>query len=158
MKIKYLFAFLFILAFVGAAVSISHAQSQNDNINFANPDTTGSAPPPDTTGSAPAKTTPIPALQNPLRAKSVTDLLFTVVDLMIFLGVIVAVFMFVFIGFKYVLAQGNATKIAEIHKWFLYAAVGTAVLISSKVIVEVIKNTFISAGIVNQDAFNKPKT
>ncbi len=97
----------------------------------------------------------IPSLQNPLKAKNVTDVLLSIVDLAIFLGVILAVFMFIFIGFKFILAQGNSAKLAEARSWFLYAAIGTAVLISSKVIVEVIKSTFISAGVVDSKLFDR---
>ncbi|MDP3962514.1 MAG: pilin [bacterium] len=95
-------------------------------------------------------------LQNPLKAKSVEQVLTTVVDLAIFIGVIFAVLMFIWIGFKFILARGNQTALKEAREWFLWAVIGTAVLISAKVIVEVVKNTFISAGVVNQDLFKKP--
>ena len=94
-------------------------------------------------------------LQNPLKANNVTEVLTSMVDLAIFLGVILAVFMFIFIGFKFVMAQGDPGKLKEARNWFLYAAIGTAVLISSKVIVEVIKTTFISAGVVDKSLFDK---
>jgi hypothetical protein len=94
-------------------------------------------------------------LQNPLKAKSVTDLLYSIVDLVIVIGLIFAVLMFIFIGFKFVLARGDSGALKEARQWFLWAVVGTAVLISSKVIVEVVKKTFISAGVVNEDLFNK---
>ncbi len=94
-------------------------------------------------------------LQNPLEANNVEALLYSIVDLAIFIGVILAVLMFIFIGFKFILAQGKQAKLIEARNWFLYAVIGTAVLISSKVIVEVIKTTFISAGVVKEDAFTK---
>lgn len=94
-------------------------------------------------------------LQNPLKAKNVTDLLYSMVDIAIFIGAIFAVFMFIFVGFKFVSAQGDTSALKDARNWFFYVVIGTAILISSKVIVEVLKNTFISAGVVNQDLFNK---
>lgn len=100
-------------------------------------------------------TTPIPPLTNPIKVSNVQEALFLTVDLMIFIGTILAVLAFIFIGFKFVMAQGNDTELSNAKKWFMYAAIGTAVLISSKVIVEVIKNTFVSTGIVNESLFKK---
>lgn len=97
---------------------------------------------------APAK--PIPLLSNPLRVNSVKDTLYLAVDLAIFIGSILAVLAFIVVGFKFVMAQGNDSKLSEAKQWFLYAVIGTAILIGSKVIVEVIKSTLISAGVVNE--------
>lgn len=98
----------------------------------------------------------IPTLSNPLKVKNVTDLLLKIVDILIFLGVIVAVFMFIFVGFKFVWARGNPEELVKARQMFLWIVVGTAILISSKVIVEVIKTTFISAGVVDARLFNNP--
>lgn len=89
----------------------------------------------------------LPTLENPLKAKNVTELLYTAVDLAIFIGIIIAVLMFIYIGFKFVMAQGNSSKLAEARQWFLWAVIGTAILISAKVIVSVIQNTLSSAGV-----------
>lgn len=117
------------------------------------PGGTGSTPPPGGTGSTPD--TKIVPLTNPIKANNVQEILFLAVDLAIFIGTILAVLMFIWIGFQFVMAQGSDTKLSEAKKWFMYAAIGTAVLISSKVIVEVIKNTFVSTGIVNESLFKK---
>jgi hypothetical protein len=99
----------------------------------------------------------LPTLTNPLKVNSVQELLFLIVDVLIFIGVILAVLMFVFIGFKFVMAQGNSDAIAEARRWFFWAVVGTAVLVSSKVIVGIIKDTFVGAGIVDQRLFDEPR-
>ena len=91
-------------------------------------------------------------LQNPIKAKSVTEVLNLAVDLAIFIGVIIAVLMFIFIGFKFVLAQGNEAKLKSAKEWFLWAVIGTAILISAKVIVKVIEATLISSGVVSDDS------
>ncbi len=98
---------------------------------------------------------PISKLDNPIHANNITDLLYQVIDLAINIGAIVAVIMFIVIGFKFVMAQGNETALKTTKEWFLYAVIGTAVLISSKVIVEVVKSTLIEAGVVKQDLFNR---
>ncbi len=117
--------------------------------------TTNPSPPPIVTNnnSTPAK--PIPKLSNPIYANSFEELLFAVVDIAIFIGVTIAVFIFIFIGFKFVMAQGDPKALSEAKQWFLYAVIGTALLIGSKLIVEVIKNTVTGAGLVKQELFNK---
>ena len=100
--------------------------------------------------------TTLPTLQNPLKATNVADLLYTIVDVLIFVGVIIATLMFVFIGFKFVMAQGDPTALKEARSWFFYVVIGTVVLVSSKVIVEVLKTTLSSAGVVNEKLFDKP--
>jgi hypothetical protein len=97
----------------------------------------------------------LPTLRNPLKnVSSVSDLLYKLVDLLIFVGVIVAIFMFIFIGFKFVWAQGDPKGLQEARSWFVYAVIGTAILISSKVIVDGIKNTLTSAGVVDEKIWN----
>lgn len=110
------------------------------------------------TGNTPAPATPskpIPFLSNPLKANNVEQALYLAVDIAIFLGTILAVLMFIWVGFKFVMAQGNDTKLSEAKKWFMYVAIGTAVLISSKVIVDTIKTTAIETGLVNESLFKK---
>lgn len=89
-------------------------------------------------------------LESPIKAKSLKDLLLSLVDLAIFIGSIVAVFTFIWVGFKLVMAQGNPGEIEKAKEWFTAAIIGTAILISSKVIVEVVRNTLTSSGLVNE--------
>jgi len=89
-------------------------------------------------------------LDNPIKVNSISALLLSLVDLAIFLGSIVAVLMFVYIGFKFVMAQGNESELKEAKAWFMYAVIGTALLVSSKVIVSVVQNTLVNAGLVNE--------
>jgi len=92
---------------------------------------------------------------NPLKAKDLNSLLLTIVDLAVVIGVIMAVLVFIFIGFKFVMAQGNETKLKQAKEWFLYAVIGTAILISAKLIVSVVQNTLISAGVVDEKLLKK---
>lgn len=94
-------------------------------------------------------------LDNPITANNVETLLLNVANLAIFLGTMLAVLAFLWIGFKFIAARGNPTAIKEAQMWFLYAVIGTAILISARVIVQVIQNTLTSSGIVNESLFKK---
>lgn len=100
---------------------------------------------------------PANKLDNPIKVDSIQALMLTIVDLAIYLGAIVAAFMFFWVGFQLVMARGNSSAIKDAQAKFLAVVIGTAILISSKVIVEVIKNTLISSGVVEEKAFNLPK-
>lgn len=110
------------------------------------------------TGNQGAPVQPIPKLVNPLKLQyggSIENLVFQLVDIAIFAGTVVAVFVLLFIGFKFVMAQGDPGKIKEAKSWLLYAVIGIAILVSSKAVVEIMKNTLISAGIVDRSLFNR---
>lgn len=146
MKKKILFLILILTLSLSSAVFVKAQESP--------PAGGGTAPAPAGSGTAPQT---IKGIQNPIKANNVKEALFFLVDIAIFIGTILAVLMFIWIGFKFVLAQGNDSKLKEAKEWFLYAAIGTAVLISAKVIVEVIKETFISAGVIERSLFEGPK-
>lgn len=150
MKINYLFlGVVVVMLLVVGGVRASAQQG-------VTPDVTGSTPPVDVTGSTPTKTPQtFTGLQNPIKAKNVQELLFLITDLIIFVGVIIAVLVFIFIGFKFVMAQGDAAALKEARSFFYGAVIGTAILISAKLIVEVLQNTLVTAGVVNQDLFKK---
>jgi hypothetical protein len=92
-------------------------------------------------------------LQNPIQSDDLKSLLASLVDRAIVLGTIFAVLMFIWIGFQFVTAQGDEGKIKDAKEWFTYAVVGTAILIGSKVILEVIKSTLIDSGLVQKGLF-----
>jgi hypothetical protein len=110
------------------------------------------------TGNSGAPVQPIPKLVNPLKLQyggSIENLVFQLVDIAIFAGTIVAVFVLLFIGFKFVMAQGDPGAIKDAKSWLYYAVIGIAILVSSKAVVEIMKNTLISAGIVDSSLFNR---
>ncbi len=74
---------------------------------------------------------------------------------MIYLGISFAILAIIWVGFKFVLAQGNPEKIKEARTWFFYIIIGLAILISARVIVEVVQNTLIKSGVVNQNAWTR---
>jgi hypothetical protein len=70
------------------------------------------------------------------------DLIKLVVDTIILpVGGILCVLAFIYSGFMYVTAQGNSKKIEDANRALLYSAIGTAVLLGSKLIADVISGT-----------------
>lgn len=106
---------------------------------------------------APIVTAPLKKLPNPIEANNIQTLLLTVVDIAIAIGSMIATVMFLWIGFKFVMARGNQSELKEAKEWFMYAVIGTAILISSKIIVEVIQTTLVNTGVVKESVFNLPK-
>ncbi|OHA89453.1 MAG: hypothetical protein A3C70_02965 [Candidatus Zambryskibacteria bacterium RIFCSPHIGHO2_02_FULL_43_14] len=88
------------------------------------------------------------SLPNPFSGgSSLFALMKTIVDKIILpIGGVLAVLAFVYSGFLYVMAQGNESKIKEAHKALLYTSVGTAVLLGSWVLANVICNTIAQLG------------
>ncbi len=146
---KILISSLFIITlFMISQVNVM-AQSGSEG-SLTNPNSDSSI-----TNPRPSDNSVFPTLKNPLKANSITELLFSVVDIAIAIGIIVAVLMFIWIGFKFVMAQGNEKALSEAKTWFIYAVIGTAVLISAKLIVSVVQNTLTSAGVVNENLLKK---
>ncbi len=107
----------------------------------------------------PNKTTPVQQLvklQNPLKVDSVEEVIYLGIDILIYIGILYAVFAIIFTGFKFVLAQGNPKEIEDAKKKFTYIIIGLAVLISSKVIVTIVQNTLKQAGVVKEGILNSP--
>ena len=99
-------------------------------------------------------TSTLTKIGNPLKVNSIKDVIFLAVDLAIWVGTAFAVLAIIFVGFKFVFAQGKEKELSEAKQWFFYIIIGLAILISSKVIVEIVKNTLVDSGVVNQGVFN----
>lgn len=112
------------------------------------PVTGNPTPPRTTTPSQPAQ-----KLQNPLKVNSIEAVILLAVDIAIYIGTAFAILAIIFVGFKFVMAQGNADKITEAKSWFFYIIIGLAILISSKVIVVIVENTLIKSGVVKEGVF-----
>jgi hypothetical protein len=123
-----------------SAVVPVYAQSTGSNP----PPISGSNPPP-ITGSNPDGN----KLPNPFRCAgedcNLIGLLKAIVNnILMPIGVVLAVLAFIYAGFKYVMAQGNVNKVAEAHRTLLYTAIGTAILLGAWTIANVIHNTITS--------------
>ena len=82
-------------------------------------------------------------LNNPFSGGDTLDaLLKTIINNIILpIGAVLAVLAFIYSGFLFVTAQGNETKISKAKNALLYTAIGTAVLLGSWAISEVLTNS-----------------
>lgn len=83
----------------------------------------------------------VSGLKNPLKAKTVSQLLVIILEVARDLGFIVAIFFIVYSGFLFVTARGNDQKLERAKKAFLWAIVGTAVLLGAQVFATIIQST-----------------
>ncbi|MEK7184795.1 MAG: hypothetical protein AAB683_01515 [Patescibacteria group bacterium] len=111
---------------------------------------TGSSKPTPTNTSITQKFTP---LQNPLKVGSIEGVIFLAVDIAIYIGVSFAILAIIFVGFKFVMARGDQTALKNAKEWFMYIIIGLAILISARVTVEIVQNTLIKSGVVNEKLF-----
>jgi len=80
-------------------------------------------------------------INNPIAADTFPALLSLVLKIIITVGLPIVVMAIIFVGFKYVTAQGNAGKLKEAHAAFKWVMVGAAIVLGSQVIVSIIQNT-----------------
>ncbi len=93
-------------------------------------------------------------LINPLHANTIQELIFFVIDLAMNVGVVIAVIMIIYAGFNFIMAQGDPGKLKDARNFFYGVIIGLAVLIASKVIVQIIQNTLVTAQVVKPGVFN----
>ncbi len=92
-------------------------------------------------------------ISNPLKANSIKEVIFLLVDVMIYVGTALAILAIIYVGFKFVLAQGKPDDITEAKKQLGWILVGLAILISAKTIVLIVQNTLSDAGVVDRSVF-----
>ncbi len=73
--------------------------------------------------------------------KCLMNFLGSILDFVILIGAIVVVLMTVFVGYKFVVAQGEPGKISEARQALLWTVVGALILLGSKAISEAITLT-----------------
>lgn len=80
-------------------------------------------------------------IKNPLKAQSVQELAEALLTLVYQVGLPLIVIMFIYAGFLYVTAQGDAGKVTRAHNAFLYTVIGAMVVLGAAIIAAVIKGT-----------------
>ena len=80
-------------------------------------------------------------IKNPLKSNTIMELLNAILDIFIRIGTPLIVLAFIYVGFRFVEARGNATKIEDAKKALLYTVIGTAVLLGAKAISMLLQNT-----------------
>ena len=97
-------------------------------------------------------------LTNPLSGiNSIGALVQNFVQIFSYIVILFAVLMFIYTGFQYITAQGNSTKIKELHARLLYIVIGVAVVIGARVIIDVVINTLSATGTVNPQVIQQAK-
>ncbi len=82
-------------------------------------------------------------LRNPLQYNSLPALLTGILDVVITIATPILVLFIVYIGFKFVAAQGNPEKIKEARKFLLWALVGALIILGAKALAIAIQATVI---------------
>lgn len=80
-------------------------------------------------------------LINPLRADSIPELLSVILEALVRLGTIALVLALVYVGFKFVAAQGKDEKIKEAREALMWTVIGGLILLGASGIALVIQNT-----------------
>lgn len=85
-------------------------------------------------------------LQDPLGVKNFCDLVKTLLDIVLAIGIPVAVLFLVWAGFKFILARGNQNELGIAKKNFMFVIIGIAVFLGAWTLAMVISTTIQSLG------------
>ncbi len=81
------------------------------------------------------------SLQNPLKnITTIEGLLVAILNIIMILMVPVIVFFIIYAGFKYVMAQGNASQVEEATRALTYAIIGGVLILGAVAISQIIKS------------------
>ncbi|MBY0110606.1 pilin [Patescibacteria group bacterium] len=80
-------------------------------------------------------------LVNPLKVGTIEELLALVLKAVVNIGTIVLILMLVYVGFLFVVGQGNEEKISEAKKALMWTVIGGLVLLGAQAISLVIQST-----------------
>lgn len=86
-------------------------------------------------------------LCNPIKFPNFMDFFLEVIAIVVQYGALLVVLMLVFVGFKFVLAQGNSEKVSEARKMLTWIIVGAFVLLGVFVIKAAICGTIGQLGV-----------
>ncbi len=98
---------------------------------------------------APQNTTPVGnsgKLTNPLSVNNFCDLIKVVLEAILVIGMPIAVLFLVYVGFKFIVAQGNPEKIKEAQQNLLNTVIGIAIFLGAWTIAKVIQATLVGLG------------
>lgn len=85
-------------------------------------------------------------IQNPIKYNTLIDFVEAILGIIIQIGIPVLVVMIVYVGFKFVMAQGNDGKLAEAKTAFYWTIIGAAIVLGAFVISTVIQTTINNLG------------
>ncbi len=73
-------------------------------------------------------------LCNPLKVNSIQELLVAVLGYLVQVGTVIIVLMMVYIGFEFVLARGNPTKLQKAREMLLWTIIGALIILGAQAI------------------------
>lgn len=79
--------------------------------------------------------------QNPIQASSIEAIIAQLLQFVVQVGTVIAVFFVIYSGFLFVKAQGNESEITKAKSVFFWTIVGALILIGAQVLSGVICNT-----------------
>lgn len=96
-------------------------------------------------------------LSNPLKVNSVGGLVKNFVNIFSVIVIILAVLTLIWVGLQFILARGDVAKMKELREWLVWIIVGIFVVISARLIVDIVINTLSATGTVDANALNTIK-
>lgn len=80
-------------------------------------------------------------LVNPLKDDTITELMGTILNAVVQIGLVVVTFFIIYAGYKYVTARGNPGALKEAHQAILWTLIGSAVVIGAYAIRQIVYDT-----------------
>lgn len=80
-------------------------------------------------------------LDNPLGFRTIEEFLIGILNVIVTIAFPVIVLFIVFIGFKFIAAQGNAEKLKEVRQYFFWAIVGALIILGAQALSLAIQGT-----------------
>ncbi len=81
-------------------------------------------------------------IENPLKGGgNIETIVKNILDYVLYIGGMVAIFSFIYAGFLYVTAQGNESKLKNAHAFITGTVIGVAILVCAEIIGQIIKTT-----------------
>lgn len=136
-RLKYTVSFICCLLVLSYGTSI-YAQGQVQ-VGGSNTGTTVQVPG-NTTGGT---------LQNPLQVNSIGDAVNKGVEIFSYIAILVAVIMIIYVGLKFIMAQGKPDKLKEAGKWLGAIVIGVVIILGARLMISIIINTLEATKVVS---------
>ena len=85
-------------------------------------------------------------IQNPLKYNDIPSLVNQILGYVLEIGGVIAIFAFIYSGYRFVAAQGNTEKLKEAREVFFGTCIGVAILLGAKLIATIIVSTLNNLG------------
>lgn len=84
---------------------------------------------------------PVTVIDNPIKSNTVAELLNSILEIVVEIGIVVVTMGIIYAGFLYVTARGDRSKVTNAHQAFYYTIIGAAVVLGAFAILKVISDT-----------------